>query len=47
MNYQEEYKDNELFLSDSIEKGIILINETVKAVVITSGSLGKALVPKI
>jgi len=34
-------------LAETIEEGIELINDTVKAVVITSGSLGKALVPKI
>lgn len=38
--YQEEFKDTELVLSKTIEEGIELINDTVKAVVITSGSLG-------
>ena len=34
-------------MSDNIEEGIELINNTVKAVVITSGGLGSALLPKI
>ena len=34
-------------MSDNIEDGIELINNTVKAVVITSGGLGSALLPKI
>jgi hypothetical protein len=45
--YKDEFKDIDLVLSDNIEEGIELINNTVKAVVITSGGLGSALLPKI
>ena len=34
-------------LADTIEEGVKCIKDTVKAVVITSGSLGKAILPKI
>jgi len=33
--------------ADNIQEGINLINDTISAVVITSGSLGWALLPKI
>jgi len=33
--------------ADNIQEGINLINDTISAVVITSGSLGGALLPKI
>ncbi len=45
--YADKFKDIDLVLSDNIEEGIELINNTVKAVVITSGGLGSALLPKI
>ena len=38
--YKEQFKDVKLVLTDNIEEGIELINDTVKAVVITSGGLG-------
>ena len=45
--YEDAFKNTDLVLAETIEDGINLINETVKAVVITSGSLGRALLPKI
>ena len=44
---QGGFQDTEIVLSKTIEEGIEAINGTVKAVVITSGSLGQALLPKI
>ena len=39
--------DTDLVQSDNIEEGIDLINDTVKAVVISSERIAKALLPKI
>ena len=47
IKYEDAFKNTDLVLAETIEDGINLISKTVKAVVITSGSLGRALLPKI
>ncbi len=45
--FQGGFQDIELVLSKTIEGGIQEINNTVKSVVITTGSIGQVLLPKI
>ena len=43
----DSLEGTEIVTSDTIEEGIKLINDTVKAIVISSGGLGESLLLKI
>ena len=45
--FENKFKDTEFVCSPTIEEGIELINNTVKAVVIISGRMGQVLVPRV
>ena len=44
---EEEFKNIGFSYSDSVESAVSQINSTVKCVLITSGQMGKILLPKV